>query len=289
MFSVVQLSLFAQARWMMVPVTALKTKLHLQLIFCCITSCFAPRFTLLWVICACTSFCIYVFMHLHIPLFRQFRNVAPCKFTSFQLYLISCHFIRYLKHAVINGLLYRIIVEMFNHKSELFMLAIGFLFFRYSYQGCQQATHTTVRGEWQRRWSSCKHLILIKHAILLFNYSSEILYTSSLSTTSYSVWIFNPPCPFFCIQLTAYVREGSNKIVLSRSDSRTFCLGVRIAKRRSVEQVTASCKCTAIVNQNIIQKYIFSRKRLFWNLDQHTVGIFLGHLILIPPFFTTNA
>uniref|UniRef100_A0A0E0P0J0 SP-RING-type domain-containing protein n=1 Tax=Oryza rufipogon TaxID=4529 RepID=A0A0E0P0J0_ORYRU len=37
--------------------------------------------------------------------------------------------------------------------------------------------------------------------------------------------------------LTAYVREGSNKIVLSRSDSRTFCLGVRIAKRRSVEQV----------------------------------------------------
>ncbi|KAF0889658.1 hypothetical protein E2562_030139 [Oryza meyeriana var. granulata] len=37
--------------------------------------------------------------------------------------------------------------------------------------------------------------------------------------------------------LTAFVREGSNKIVLSRSDSRTFCLGVRIAKRRSVEQV----------------------------------------------------
>uniref|UniRef100_A0A0D9XN58 SP-RING-type domain-containing protein n=1 Tax=Leersia perrieri TaxID=77586 RepID=A0A0D9XN58_9ORYZ len=36
--------------------------------------------------------------------------------------------------------------------------------------------------------------------------------------------------------LTSYVREGSNKIVLSRSDSRTFCLGVRIVKRRSVEQ-----------------------------------------------------
>ncbi|KAG8064235.1 hypothetical protein GUJ93_ZPchr0004g38613 [Zizania palustris] len=37
--------------------------------------------------------------------------------------------------------------------------------------------------------------------------------------------------------LTAYVREGTNKIVLSRSDSRTFCFGVRITKRRSVEQV----------------------------------------------------
>uniref|UniRef100_J3NAL5 SP-RING-type domain-containing protein n=1 Tax=Oryza brachyantha TaxID=4533 RepID=J3NAL5_ORYBR len=37
--------------------------------------------------------------------------------------------------------------------------------------------------------------------------------------------------------LTTYVREGSNKIVLSRSDPRTFCLGVRIAKRRSIEQV----------------------------------------------------
>uniref|UniRef100_J3N5C0 SP-RING-type domain-containing protein n=1 Tax=Oryza brachyantha TaxID=4533 RepID=J3N5C0_ORYBR len=45
-------------------------------------------------------------------------------------------------------------------------------------------------------------------------------------------------CILICkLMLTTYVREGSNKIVLSRSDPRTFCLGVRIAKRRSIEQV----------------------------------------------------
>ncbi|KAL6597535.1 hypothetical protein ACP70R_046975 [Stipagrostis hirtigluma subsp. patula] len=37
--------------------------------------------------------------------------------------------------------------------------------------------------------------------------------------------------------LTAYLREGPNKIGLSKNDSRTFCLGIRIAKRRSLEQV----------------------------------------------------
>ncbi|CAL4886005.1 unnamed protein product [Urochloa decumbens] len=37
--------------------------------------------------------------------------------------------------------------------------------------------------------------------------------------------------------LTDYLREGLNKIALSRNDSRTFCLGIRIAKRRSLEQV----------------------------------------------------
>ncbi|XP_062201935.1 E3 SUMO-protein ligase SIZ2-like [Phragmites australis] len=37
--------------------------------------------------------------------------------------------------------------------------------------------------------------------------------------------------------LTDYLREGPNKIALSRNDSRTFCLGIRIAKRRSLEQV----------------------------------------------------
>ncbi|KAJ1264439.1 hypothetical protein BS78_08G001100 [Paspalum vaginatum] len=37
--------------------------------------------------------------------------------------------------------------------------------------------------------------------------------------------------------LTDYLREGLNKIALSRNDSRTFCLGIRITKRRSLEQV----------------------------------------------------
>ncbi|CAN6348738.1 unnamed protein product [Urochloa humidicola] len=37
--------------------------------------------------------------------------------------------------------------------------------------------------------------------------------------------------------LTDYLREGLNKIALSRNDSRTFCLGIRIANRRSLEQV----------------------------------------------------
>ncbi|CAM0874327.1 unnamed protein product [Alopecurus aequalis] len=37
--------------------------------------------------------------------------------------------------------------------------------------------------------------------------------------------------------LTQYLKEGPNKIFLSRSDSRAFCLGVRIAKRRSLEEV----------------------------------------------------
>ncbi|TVU01344.1 hypothetical protein EJB05_53214, partial [Eragrostis curvula] len=37
--------------------------------------------------------------------------------------------------------------------------------------------------------------------------------------------------------LTDYLREGPNKISLSRNDTRTFCLGIRIVKRRSLEQV----------------------------------------------------
>ncbi|ONM41936.1 E3 SUMO-protein ligase SIZ1 [Zea mays] len=37
--------------------------------------------------------------------------------------------------------------------------------------------------------------------------------------------------------LTDYLKEGPNKISLSRNDTRTFCLGIRIAKRRSLEQV----------------------------------------------------
>ncbi|XP_047091381.1 E3 SUMO-protein ligase SIZ2-like [Lolium rigidum] len=37
--------------------------------------------------------------------------------------------------------------------------------------------------------------------------------------------------------LTQYLKEGPNKIVLYRSDSRTFCLGVRIAKKRSLQEV----------------------------------------------------
>ncbi|KAM3312268.1 hypothetical protein ACQJBY_032315 [Aegilops geniculata] len=39
------------------------------------------------------------------------------------------------------------------------------------------------------------------------------------------------------LMLTQFLKEGPNKIVLSRSDSRAFCLGVRIAKRRSLEEV----------------------------------------------------
>ncbi|KAL6905787.1 hypothetical protein ACP4OV_003388 [Aristida adscensionis] len=37
--------------------------------------------------------------------------------------------------------------------------------------------------------------------------------------------------------LTAYLRDGPMKISLSKNDSRTFCMGVRIVKRRSLEQV----------------------------------------------------
>ncbi|KAK3118184.1 hypothetical protein QOZ80_9BG0695440 [Eleusine coracana subsp. coracana] len=37
--------------------------------------------------------------------------------------------------------------------------------------------------------------------------------------------------------LTDFLREGSNKIALSRNDTRTFCLGIRIVKRRTLEQV----------------------------------------------------
>lgn len=37
--------------------------------------------------------------------------------------------------------------------------------------------------------------------------------------------------------LTEYCKEGPNKIVLSRSDSRMFSLGVRIAKRKSLQEV----------------------------------------------------
>jgi hypothetical protein len=39
------------------------------------------------------------------------------------------------------------------------------------------------------------------------------------------------------MQIKDYVQEGSNKIALSRNDTRTFCLGIRIVKRRTLEQV----------------------------------------------------
>lgn len=41
---------------------------------------------------------------------------------------------------------------------------------------------------------------------------------------------------FFC-QITPFTKDGINKIALSGCDARIFCLGVRIVKRRSVEQV----------------------------------------------------
>ncbi|CAL9763236.1 unnamed protein product [Musa acuminata subsp. burmannicoides] len=37
--------------------------------------------------------------------------------------------------------------------------------------------------------------------------------------------------------ITTYSKEGMNKIVLSRCDSRIFCFGIRLAKRRTVPQV----------------------------------------------------
>ncbi|XP_024310394.1 E3 SUMO-protein ligase SIZ2 [Brachypodium distachyon] len=37
--------------------------------------------------------------------------------------------------------------------------------------------------------------------------------------------------------ITDYLKEGPNKIVLTSSDSRAFCFGVRIAKKRSLEEV----------------------------------------------------
>ena len=50
--------------------------------------------------------------------------------------------------------------------------------------------------------------------------------------------MFVDPTHHFSLQLTEYCKEGPNKIVLSRSDSRMFSLGVRIAKRRSLQEVT---------------------------------------------------
>ena len=54
---------------------------------------------------------------------------------------------------------------------------------------------------------------------------------------SFLLYISFWPWTFLCSQLTDYLKEGPNKISLSRNDSRTFCLGIRIAKRRSLEQV----------------------------------------------------
>lgn len=38
-------------------------------------------------------------------------------------------------------------------------------------------------------------------------------------------------------QITPYTKDGFNKICLMGSDPRTFCLGVRIVKRRTLQQV----------------------------------------------------
>ena len=54
---------------------------------------------------------------------------------------------------------------------------------------------------------------------------------------SFLLYISFWPWTFLCSQLTDYLKEGPIKISLSRNDSRTFCLGIRIAKRRSLEQV----------------------------------------------------
>lgn len=43
-------------------------------------------------------------------------------------------------------------------------------------------------------------------------------------------------CLLFC-QITAYTKDGFNKISLTGCDARIFCLGVRIVKRRTVQQV----------------------------------------------------
>lgn len=42
---------------------------------------------------------------------------------------------------------------------------------------------------------------------------------------------------FFFKQITTCSREGVNKIALSGCDARIFCMGVRIVKRRTLQQV----------------------------------------------------
>lgn len=44
------------------------------------------------------------------------------------------------------------------------------------------------------------------------------------------------PVYSFC-QITPFTKDGVNKIYLTGCDARIFCLGVRIVKRRSVQQV----------------------------------------------------
>jgi hypothetical protein len=48
---------------------------------------------------------------------------------------------------------------------------------------------------------------------------------------------------FAYLQVTAVSRDGINKICLSQVDSRTFCFGVRIVRRRTVAQVFLHLNC----------------------------------------------
>lgn len=62
----------------------------------------------------------------------------------------------------------------------------------------------------------------------------------------------------FC-QITTYTRDGINKISLTGCDARIFCLGVRIVKRRTLQQVSwsssnlyVSVYSRALVNMGIL-------------------------------------
>lgn len=72
-------------------------------------------------------------------------------------------------------------------------------------------------------------------AVLALNTSQS--YVPCTKTSSSCVWIHF--LLLFC-QITPYTRDGVNKISLTGCDARLFCMGIRIARRRTVQQVGSS-------------------------------------------------
>lgn len=68
-------------------------------------------------------------------------------------------------------------------------------------------------------------------------------------------------CLPFC-QITPYTKDGINKISLTGCDARIFCLGIRIVKRRTVQQVDAM-SFLAIFTIGYILFCLFSKELYF--------------------------
>lgn len=92
--------------------------------------------------------------------------------------------------------------------------------------------------------------------LCVFVYESVTLWLICILSPYFSLPVKHFSCglfPFvttyfpFCCQITQCTNDGVNRIVLNGCDARIFCLGVRIVKRRTVQQVVSSFEWPTLV------------------------------------------